>query len=75
MNKMDLLYVEPKEYFSKEMLEVLLKDDNDRIRQINIPLTTRLKKRAKRNLYGLWNSSEIMDLSVSLQVKSIHITS
>ncbi|QFJ56357.1 hypothetical protein [Pseudobutyrivibrio xylanivorans] len=33
MNKMDLLYVEPKEYFSKEMLEVLLKDDNDRIRQ------------------------------------------
>ena len=30
---MDLLYVEPKEYFSTEMLEVLLKDDNDRIRQ------------------------------------------
>ncbi len=33
MNQKDFTYVEPKGYFSKEMLEVLLKDDNDRIRQ------------------------------------------
>ena len=30
---MELKYVEPKEYFSKEMLEILLKDDIDRIQE------------------------------------------
>ena len=33
MNQKEFTYVEPKGYFSKEMLEVLLKYDNDRIRQ------------------------------------------
>ena len=32
MEQRDFIYVEPKGYFSKEMLEVLFQDDNNRIR-------------------------------------------
>ena len=33
MDQKEFTYVEPKGYFSKEMLETLLKDDNNRIRE------------------------------------------